>query len=221
MDKCKGELTILSVRLVRRVVLIRVPRVVCSRLSICRKIETKRGLRASERGLVYPMWPVRSLGLRRGNRSSLMLELQVAFALSLSLQNLAIINMSSTGGGWAQLRQQARALETQVRSAVPHQSSRYQPLTRDADRDPVPHILAVCLYNEYTHEAVRRGAKMRVTTPRDSRKGSPTLYHRFLPLPAASWQSCWRMLWISLRWEHMSYFSQAQWLTGSLWSHSC
>lgn len=46
-------------------------------------------------------------------------------------------------------------------------------LTRDADRGALPHILPIRLHSKHTHQAHRRRATYRITTPRDTRKGTP------------------------------------------------
>lgn len=75
--------------------------------------------------------------------------------------------MSSTGGGWAQLRQQARTLEQQVGAIHCHDglsrlSLRWSP-ANDAmvDRDAISYILAVWSDAEHSCETLRRGAASR------------------------------------------------------------
>jgi hypothetical protein len=87
------------------------------------------------------------------------------------LANYSLVTeMSSTGGGWAQLRQQARALETQVRAIV---RRRYAViwLTGDADRITIPLILTIRVNIKRAHKVLGRRAANGIPTARTTRKG--------------------------------------------------
>ena len=85
---------------------------------------------------------------------------------------------SSTGTGWAQLRQQARSLETQVLRLKKSLELRTDHLS---DRDLISHLFAVRISTKHTPEAYGRRKTNRVKITRDSREGMnvciPSLYY--------------------------------------------
>ena len=76
--------------------------------------------------------------------------------------------MSAQTGSWAQLRQQARSLETQVRISIQDELTRR--LTRRTDRLALPHILTVQLDFKHTAQAKRRRESYGVSITRYTRK---------------------------------------------------
>lgn len=77
---------------------------------------------------------------------------------------------ASTGTGWAQLRQQARSLETQVRASC---SSWLTKLTRPLDGISLPHLLTICANQQHPPFTDRRTKADRIQNQRALRKGSP------------------------------------------------
>ena len=71
---------------------------------------------------------------------------------------------SATGNGWAQLRQQARTLETQVKLTLRRQL--YSETNDATDGDTFSHILAIRTSLEYTRKANSRATSYRVTNRR-------------------------------------------------------
>lgn len=84
---------------------------------------------------------------------------------------------TSTGGGWAQLRQQARSLETQVQTIfltplfLAKSVANTSTLT-NIDRKPFSYILAICVHVTAPRETVGRTAKGRGPNPGTPRKGT-------------------------------------------------
>ena len=80
--------------------------------------------------------------------------------------------MASTAGqGWAQLRQQARSLESQVWSHEGRETRRSRVTDRPADRSIPPNILAVLDANSHPAKADRRRKKCRGQGPGTARQG--------------------------------------------------
>lgn len=62
---------------------------------------------------------------------------------------------TSTGTGWAQLRQQARSLETQVSNTYPPTSSSSK-LTVCADRNTIPYLFTIFRRLQHPPQTLRR-----------------------------------------------------------------
>lgn len=85
--------------------------------------------------------------------------------------------MATTAGqGWAQLRQQARALETQVRTQLwmVQETETSETDRQPADRDITADIFAILYPNKHSCEADRRRAKCRDKGPGAARQGKPS-----------------------------------------------
>jgi hypothetical protein len=130
--------------------------IACRLPEVCSwKIEAKRGLQANGAGFSDAEFLARArLGWLR-LQVHLTIQSPSGLPLLSTFPLLFKFDMSSTGGGWAQLRQQARGLETQVRNTSNAELVGavypWMMLTKDADRIALPHVFSTCIDDKHTN----------------------------------------------------------------------